>query len=71
MDQLASLTPEQRQQVMQQAAMQANQQIMQDMMSRSVQQCFKRCVGVSVRLTVHSILAQYHQCYYRGIIPLT
>ena len=48
MDQLANLTPEQRQQVMQQAAMQANQQIMQDMMTRSVQACFKKCVGVSV-----------------------
>ena len=45
MDQLANLTPEQRQQVMQQAAMQANQQIMQDMMTRSVQACFKKCVG--------------------------
>ena len=64
---MSKLTPEQRQQVMQQAAMQANQQIMQDMMQRSILHCFKRCAGTSVRrllvgiaivLSTNSLLAE-------------
>ncbi|CAB9513730.1 Tim10/DDP family zinc finger [Seminavis robusta] len=41
------LTPEQQQQVMQQAAMAANQQVMQDMMKQTINLCFKKCAGTS------------------------
>jgi hypothetical protein len=48
MDALGKLTPEQQQQVMQQAAMAANAQIMQDMMKQTINVCFKKCAGTSV-----------------------
>mmetsp|Transcript_21111 Transcript_21111/g.30971 ORF Transcript_21111/g.30971 Transcript_21111/m.30971 type:complete len:86 (+) Transcript_21111:65-322(+) len=44
---LASLTPEQRQQLMVQAQNEANQSVMQQMMEKMVQQCFKKCAGTS------------------------
>jgi hypothetical protein len=49
MDALGQLTPEQQQQVMQQAAMAANAQIMQEMMKQTISVCFKKCAGTSVR----------------------
>lgn len=47
MDNFASLTPEQQQQVMLQAQNEANQQIMVSMMQKMTKQCFKKCAGSS------------------------
>jgi hypothetical protein len=49
MDQISSLTPEQRQAVLMQAQQEANQRIMQDMVQRMVKTCFAKCAGTSVR----------------------
>jgi len=63
MDQLNNLSPQQRQAVMQQAAMQANQQIMQDMMQRSVAACFKKCAGSSVSLLCIAVWEVRVKCF--------
>lgn len=47
--QLAQLTPEQRQALMMQAQQEANQRVMQDMLQRMVKTCFDKCAGTSVR----------------------
>jgi DNA-directed RNA polymerase specialized sigma24 family protein len=48
--QLANLSPEQRQAVMVQAQQEANQRIMQDMLQKMVKTCFTKCAGTSVRI---------------------
>jgi Tim10/DDP family zinc finger len=48
MDQINSLTPEQRQAVLMQAQQEANQRVMQDMVQRMVKTCFQKCAGTSV-----------------------
>jgi DNA-directed RNA polymerase specialized sigma24 family protein len=47
--QLAQLTPQQRQAVLMQAQQEANQRIMQDLMQKMVKTCFEKCAGTSVR----------------------
>ena len=47
--QLAQLTPQQRQAILVRAQQEANQQIMQDMLHRMVKTCFEKCAGTSVR----------------------
>ena len=48
MEAMNNLTPEQRQQAVQAAAMQVNQQLMQDIMKKSIETCFSKCATSSV-----------------------
>jgi len=48
MDQINSLSPEQRKAVMMQAYQEANQQVMKSMMDNMVTACFEKCAGTSV-----------------------
>lgn len=47
-EQLAKLSPEQRQMIMAKAQQEANQQVMQQMMEMMNKACFNKCVGTSV-----------------------